>query len=162
MKLSIYRTIASVTALTGPFFAHAQPVIGGWTNEAMSGSSYLGNGAGYDPSPARGGSSSFSSGFNFNSSGGGSASFGPVGELPNPLGISTLGELIDKVSNALIILAVPVVTAMILWGAFKIVTAGSDPKQVSEGGKIIRNAAIGFSLLLLASGITQVIQSLFA
>lgn len=162
MKHLLYRVIASATALSIPFFASAQPVIGGWTNEAMSGSSYLGGGLDYTPPPQAGGSSSFSSGFSFGSSGNSSASFGPVGELPNPLGISTLGELIDRVSNALIILAVPVVTAMILWGAFKIVTAGSDPKQVSEGGKIIRNAAIGFSLLLLASGITQVIQSLFA
>lgn len=150
MKHLFYRTIASVAGLAAPFIASAQPVIGGWTSEALNSNSYLG------------GSSSFNSGLNFNSSGNGSGSFGPVGELPNPLGISTLGELVDKVSNALLIVAVPVVTAMIMWGAFKIVTAGSDPKQVGEGGKIIRNAAIGFVLLLLASGITQVIQSLFA
>ena len=157
-----YRVIASGTALVAPLFAGAQPVIGSWTDSAME-NSYLGGGLNYNPSPVGGGSSSFNSGLNFGSSGGGgSSSFGPVGELPNPLGISTLGDLVDKVSNALIILAVPVVTAMILWGAFKIVTAGSDPKQVSEGGKIIRNAALGFCLLLLASGITQVIQSLFS
>ncbi len=81
--------------------------------------------------------------------------------LPNPLGISTIGELIDKLTGALTIIAVPVVTAMVMWGAFKIVTAGSDPKAVSEGGKIIGYAALGFCLLLLANGVTAIVLSLF-
>lgn len=163
MKRFIYRSIALGTGAISPLFAHAQPVIGGWTNEAFSGSSALGGGLDYNPAP-RGSSSSFNTGLDFTSSGSGArgTNFGPVGELPNPLGISTLGDLVDKVSNVLIILAVPVVTGMIMWGAFKIASAGSDPKQVSEGGKIIKNAAIGFALLLLASGMTQVIQSLFS
>jgi len=159
MTSILFRAAAWGTALVTPSLAHAQPVIGSWTNDAME-NSYLGKGLNYNPSPV-GGSSSFTSGVNFNSSGGSGGEFGPVGELPNPLGISTLGELVDKVSNALLILAVPVVTTMIMWGAFKIASAGTDPKQVQEGGKIIKYAAIGFGLLLLASGITQVIQSLF-
>ena len=94
---------------------------------------------------------------------GGSAGSLPNGTnpLPNPLGISTVGELIDKVTGALTLLAIPIVTAMVLWGAFKIATSAGDPKQVSEGGAIIKWAAIGFCLLLVAGGVTKIVQSLF-
>ena len=83
------------------------------------------------------------------------------GELPNPLNISTVGELIDKLTNALTLVAVPVVTGMVMWGAFKIITSGSNPKGLAEGGKIIGYAALGFCLLLIADGITNIILSLF-
>ena len=86
----------------------------------------------------------------------------PENTLPNPLGISTVGELVDKIAHALTIVAVPVVTAMVLWGAFKIITSAGNPKAVSEGGNIIFYAAVGFCLLLLADGITGIILSLFS
>ncbi len=81
--------------------------------------------------------------------------------LPNPLGITDLNSIVDKVMSALTVLAVPVVLAMILYGAFKIITSAGDPKKVQEGGNIILWAAVGFGLLLISNGIVAIVQSLF-
>ena len=84
------------------------------------------------------------------------------GELPNPLGVSTVGQLVDKLSIALITIAVPVVTAMCLYGAFLIAKSGGNPSEIKKGQETIYYAALGFGLLLLAGGVTQIIQELFA
>ncbi len=90
------------------------------------------------------------------------SNFGPTGELPNPLGVSTVGELVDKLSIALITIAVPVVTAMCLYGAFLIAKSGGNATEIKKGQDTIYYAALGFGLLLLAGGVTQIIQSLFS
>lgn len=82
-------------------------------------------------------------------------------DLPNPLGISSLNDLAEKVISALTQLAVPVVIAMVLWGAFLIATSGGNPERLKKGGKTIMWAAVGFGILLLASGVVQIINSLF-
>jgi hypothetical protein len=151
MKPFSYRLSSLLAAILFPIAGRAQD-LGSWTESAFG-----------DRSSALGGSDF--SGINFSGTGSaarGSANFGPTGTLPNPLGISTVGELVDKLSTALITLAVPVVTGMIIWGAWKIASAGNDPKRFKDGGDIIKYAAIGFCLLLLASGITSIIQSLFS
>ena len=85
-----------------------------------------------------------------------------INALPNPLGITNLGDIVDKVMSALTVLAVPVVLAMILYGAFKIITSAGDPAKVKDGGNVILWASVGFGLLLISNGIVAIIQSLFA
>ncbi len=87
---------------------------------------------------------------------------GALNALPNPLGITNLQDIVDKVMSALTILAVPVVLAMILWGAYKIIISGGDPAKIKEGGNVIFYAAVGFGLLLISNGIVAIVQSLFA
>ncbi len=82
-------------------------------------------------------------------------------QIPNPLGITTLHELVTKILTALTTVAVPVVLAMVMWGAFKIITSAGDPKKAKEGGMIVFYAAVGFGLLLIADGIVAIMQSLF-
>lgn len=82
-------------------------------------------------------------------------------QIPNPLGIATLNELITKLLNAITTVAVPVVIAMVLWGAFKIITSAGNPIKAKEGGMIIFYAAVGFGLLLISDGIVAILQSLF-
>ena len=82
-------------------------------------------------------------------------------DLPNPLGVTSLTELLDKVIDGLIILAVPIVIIMVLWGAFLIITSAGKPEKVQQGGKAILWAAVGFGILLLSQGITDIIESLF-
>lgn len=81
--------------------------------------------------------------------------------LPNPLGIYDLNTLVQKIFEALTIIAVPIVTAMVLWGAFKIITSAGDPGKVREGGRAILWASVGFGLLLLANGAVDILKSLF-
>jgi len=80
--------------------------------------------------------------------------------LPNPLGVSNLNDLATKLIDALMILAVPVVIAMAMYGAYKIIISAGDPKKAQEGGKTILYAALGFGLLLISKGIVAIIQSL--
>jgi Type IV secretion system pilin len=82
-------------------------------------------------------------------------------QIPNPLSITTLNELTSKIMNALTTVAVPVVIAMVMWGAFKIITSAGDAKRAKDGGMVIFYAAVGFGLLLIADGIVAIIQSLF-
>ena len=86
---------------------------------------------------------------------------GGINTLPNPLGITDLGGIIDKVMSALTVLAVPVVLAMIMYGAYKIITSGGDPAKAKDGGNVILYAAVGFGLLLISNGIVAIMQSLF-
>ena len=82
--------------------------------------------------------------------------------VPNPLGINDLNGLVTKIVDALTVIAVPVVLAMVLYGAFKIITSAGDPKKAKEGGMIIFYAAVGFGLLLISNGIVSIVQSLLA
>lgn len=84
-----------------------------------------------------------------------------VNQLPNPLGVSNVNDLVTKAIDALMVLAVPVAIAMAMYGAYKIITAGADPKKAQEGGRVILYAALGFGLLLISKGIVAIVQSLF-
>ena len=82
-------------------------------------------------------------------------------ELPDPL--QTGGEIsviIERLVDALIILGAPVVTIMVLYGAYKIMTAGDSPDKVTEGRKVILYAAIGFAIIIMARGLVFVIAEL--
>ena len=86
---------------------------------------------------------------------------GGLNTIPNPLGVTNLQEIVDKVMSAITVLAVPVVLAMILYGTYKIITSAGDPAKVKEGGNVIFYATLGFGLLLISNGIVSIIQSLF-
>jgi len=86
---------------------------------------------------------------------------GGMNSLPNPLGVTNLQDIVDKVISALTVLAVPVVLVMVLYGTFKIITSGGEPAKAAEGGKTILYAAVGFGLLLISNGIVSIVQSLF-
>ncbi|OGY63004.1 MAG: hypothetical protein A2745_03025 [Candidatus Harrisonbacteria bacterium RIFCSPHIGHO2_01_FULL_44_13] len=80
--------------------------------------------------------------------------------LPNPLGITTLAELIDRITGALMTIAIPIVALMIIYGAFQILTAGGDPEGFKKGKNTILYAVIGYAIVLVAKGITAIIKQL--
>lgn len=82
------------------------------------------------------------------------------GNLPNPLGYDNLLDLLNGIMGKLIIIAAPIVTIMVLYGAFKIMTAGDNPDRVKEGKNVILYAAIGYAILLVGSGFIYVIKEL--
>lgn len=82
--------------------------------------------------------------------------------LPNPLGITNINDLLHTVFQALTVLAVPAVSAMVLWGAFYIIISGGEPAKLKKGKDIIVWAVVGFGLLLLADGAVAILQSLLS
>ena len=59
-----------------------------------------------------------------------------------------LGE--NVFTFAIFNIALPIAVIFVIYGGFKIMTAGSSPEKVSEGRKIIQSAAIGILIVLLA------------
>lgn len=81
--------------------------------------------------------------------------------INNPLGgINTIQELVNRLINALIILATPIVVIMVLWGGFYVMTSAGESARYTKGGKIILYAAVGYGILLLAKGATAIIESI--
>ena len=68
--------------------------------------------------------------------------------LPNPLGCNTFEECANKIIDALLIVAIPIVTIMVLYGGFQMMTAGGDPEKFTNGRKTVLYAAIGLVVVL--------------
>ncbi|MFH1188995.1 MAG: hypothetical protein V1652_04105 [bacterium] len=90
--------------------------------------------------------------FTFESSGGAS------GSINNPLRFGSLSSLLVEIGKQLYLVAIPIVTIMILYGAFLMLTSGGDPAQFNKGKKAILYAVIGFIVVLVAGGIPTLIQ----
>lgn len=79
----------------------------------------------------------------------------------NPLKTTSITDLINRVINYLIIyIGPPILTLMILYGAFQILTAGGDPEKFKTGRKTILYAVIGYAILLVAGGVGFLIKEL--
>lgn len=81
-------------------------------------------------------------------------------ELINPLGTYSIQEILDRIIYYLFLLATPVLVIMILWGAFLLITSAGSKDRVQQGWKTIIYAAVGYGILILASGVSFIIQQL--
>ncbi|OGY63646.1 MAG: hypothetical protein A3I89_02830 [Candidatus Harrisonbacteria bacterium RIFCSPLOWO2_02_FULL_41_11] len=83
-------------------------------------------------------------------------------KIPNPLGTNNLAELINTIISRLIFLGAPIVTLMILIGAFQILTAAGDEQKIITARRTILYTVIGYALLLLSAGITSIIKDILS
>lgn len=81
-------------------------------------------------------------------------------ELPNPLGAQTITDLVDGIAGYLIVIATPIVTIMILYAAFQILTAGDNPEKLKTAKQIILWTCVGYAIILISKGITLIIKDL--
>lgn len=80
----------------------------------------------------------------------------PIIISPPPQGYADLGSF---VSNALVLafgIAVLLVLAMLVWGAFEWVTSGGDKEHVAAARNRIINALIGLAVLAIAFALARV------
>lgn len=77
----------------------------------------------------------------------------------NPLKIDTVQGLIDLVLNWLLMIAIPLSTIVILYGAVLFMTSGGDKGRTKKARDVIRDVVIGIIILLLAKGISYSIVS---
>lgn len=83
--------------------------------------------------------------------------------LTNPLGgTSDIRSLIERFATILRDFATPVAILMILFGAFRILTAAGDSAKFETGKKILMYTAIGYAIIFLGWGITSIIESLLS
>ena len=77
----------------------------------------------------------------------------------NPSGCTVI-SILEKISGYLIILGAPILAIMIIYGAFLIMTAGGDPKKVTDGTHSIVYSAVGYAIVLVAWGIVSLTKEL--
>lgn len=80
-------------------------------------------------------------------------------ELPNPLGVSNINDLINKIIDGLIIFAAPVAVAMVIWAAYLFMSSGGDPKKITTARSALLWTVVGYAILLLAKGVGLIIQN---
>jgi hypothetical protein len=83
-----------------------------------------------------------------------------VFKLPNPLGVQTITDLVDRIAGYLIVIAAPIVTIMILFAAFQILTAGDNPEKLKTAKQMILWTVVGYGIILISKGITLIIKEL--
>ncbi len=94
--------------------------------------------------------------------GGTSAAAGGTGtsvELPNPLGIGTIGDLMNKIIDGLIIFATPIVVAVVIWAAYLFISSRGEPDKITQARNALLYAILGYAILLLAKGIGVIISN---
>ncbi len=81
--------------------------------------------------------------------------------LTNPLKCPTLGACIDKLIDALFVLAAPLCALMVMVGGYQILFAAGDPEKFKTGKQTLTYAMIGFALLVLAKSVQYIILDVF-
>ena len=89
--------------------------------------------------------------------GGGSTPFNI--KITNPLGVSTLDQLLDLVLNLVITIGVPIVTLAIMWSGFTFIKAQGNPGQLTAARENIKNVLIGTAIVLGVFSIVAIIRS---
>ncbi len=78
--------------------------------------------------------------------------------ITNPLGCDEVVCVVESILSAIYRISIPIVSLMVLVGAFQIMTAAGNPEKVSAGRKTIVYAVVGFMIVLLASGVVPILK----
>jgi hypothetical protein len=91
-----------------------------------------------------------------------SSAFAQTPTLTNPLGQNaTFQTVLNGFNTFLLAIAAPICGIMVVWGGFQMITARGNPEKFSEGKKTLLYAAVGFVVVILASSVAPLIQSIF-
>lgn len=81
--------------------------------------------------------------------------------IPNPLGSGgkDIPTLIGTIATWLLGIGTVISTIVVLWAAFLFMTSGGSPARVTQARQTLLYAIIGLAVLLLANGVSLVIQN---
>jgi hypothetical protein len=86
------------------------------------------------------------------------------GGLENPIAVDSIGGLVEKILDIVLIIGVPIVAFFIIYSGFLFVTARGNPEGLEKAKTTFIYTLIGAALLLgawvLAQGIADTINSL--
>lgn len=80
-------------------------------------------------------------------------------EIEPPTKYKTFGELIEAIIDFIYKIALVLAPLFIVIAGFYFVTASGDPAKIKTGQDIIKYTLIGLLIILLATGLIAVIQS---
>ncbi len=75
----------------------------------------------------------------------------PAGQLCNPIGTQTLGDLINKITSAAMKIGIPIATFFIIWSGLKFVMARGNETEVTAAKTMFWWTIIGTAVLLAAN-----------
>lgn len=81
-------------------------------------------------------------------------------EIPNPLKVTSVSELIDRIVTYIIEIATILLPLAILYGAYLFMSAGGDTEKISQGRKTILWTVIGYGLILISKGVTMIVAEI--
>lgn len=81
--------------------------------------------------------------------------------LPNPLSAGNFEDLIDAIVSWLLVIALPVVVLLIIFGGAQYMFAGVNPEQQRKAKNIILYALIGYAIILLSKVLLGVVTGIF-
>lgn len=81
--------------------------------------------------------------------------------IPNPLGSGgkDIPTLIGKIANWLLGIGTVISTIIVLWSALLFMTSGGNQNRVTQARQTLWYAIIGLAILLLADGVSLLIQN---
>lgn len=80
--------------------------------------------------------------------------------IRNPLQFDEFNELVSEVTTYFMIIGATVAPIMFLIGAVMFMTAGGNPEQINKAKSLMLWTAVGFGIILLASGFVVILQNL--
>jgi hypothetical protein len=83
-------------------------------------------------------------------------------EIINPIGASDIPTLIDTIATWLLGIGSVIAVIIVLWAALLFMTSGGSQTKVTQAKQTLLYAVIGLTVLLLAKGVTLVIQNFLA
>ena len=95
---------------------------------------------------------------------GGGTSGGTSIIIPNPLGSQgkDIPTLINSIAKWLLEIGLVISTIIILWAAFLFMTSGGSEAKVTTARQTLWYAIIGLAVLLLATGVTELIKNILS
>ena len=81
-------------------------------------------------------------------------------QFQNPLSTNSFEALVGAISNFIFKIAIVLAPVMLIIAGFLYVTSAGDPKRITTAKTMILYTAIGLAILLLASGLIKVLESL--
>jgi len=81
--------------------------------------------------------------------------------IPNPLGSAgrDIPTLIDTIATWLLGIGSTIAVIIVIWAAFLFMTSGGNQQKVTQARQTLWYAIIGLTVLLLAKGVTSLIQN---
>jgi len=80
--------------------------------------------------------------------------------LQNPLKACSFTDLIDNILTFLFNIAIVVLPIMVVFAGFMFLTAGGNPSQVGKARDLLLWTMVGFGVILLARGLTEVLRKI--
>ena len=83
-------------------------------------------------------------------------------EVPNPIELETLTELLTVIINWIFTISIPIVVAVIIWSGIKFITSRGNPTELQKAKSMLWWAIVGLVIILIGGGFITLINSILA